>query len=200
MAKDLADGEVDAAMRWDAIAPRFIEQAAVSTTGVAAVRSWVQGLVIGSSVLDVGCGPGSPRSDVLYDHGLQVWAIDASPRLIESYRRRHPEARVNCALIQTSPLFGRRFDGVFAWGLLFLLPPDQQRQVIARLGAALERGGRFLFTAPARACTWADLSTGQVSCSLGFAGYQDALQAQGIRVTETLVDEGMNHYFLCSKD
>jgi len=53
-------------------------------------------------------------------------------------------------------LFGRTFDGVMAWGLIFLLEPGAQVKLIHKVAAALKPGGKFLFTSPQRVCEWAD--------------------------------------------
>jgi hypothetical protein len=57
-----------------------------------------------------------------------------------------------------------------AVGLLFLLSEDSQRDLIRRVGLALNSGGRFLFTSPAQCCTWTDILTGRESLSLGVVG------------------------------
>src|SRR5438876_1199128 len=59
------------------------------------------------------------------------------------------------------PGVGREFDGVIAWGLLFLLQPAVQAQLIGQVAHALVRGGRFVFTAPRDACVWNDAMTGR---------------------------------------
>jgi len=69
-------------------------------------------------------------------------------------------------------LFGRTFDGVMAWGLIFLLEPGAQVKLIHKVAAALKPGGRFLFTSPQRVCKWADCITGHTSISLGSDGYR----------------------------
>lgn len=146
------------------------------------------------SLLDLGCGPGGPRSEPLHARGV-VFAVDASVSLARAYQERFPSAQVACEAAEESELFGRQFDGVLAWGLLFLLPPETQREVIGRVGRALSLGGRFLFTAPWQVGTWADNSTGLPSVSLGRAAYVEVLSRSGLTVVRNHEDEGGNHYY-----
>jgi SAM-dependent methyltransferase len=187
--------ESDPSNGWEAVAADFIAHAGRSEIGVATIRSWAQTLPRGAAVLDVGCGPGGPRADVLFEHGLRVFGVDASATLAAAFQRRYPAAAVACEPVETSTLFDRRFDAVIAWGLVFLLPAALQQAVIARVGEAMLPGGRLLFTAPARPCTWDDLSTGRASRSLGADAYRAELAGAGLTVIAERDDEGENHYF-----
>ncbi len=179
---------------WEAVAPVFIREGRSSRVGVGVVTSWVNRFPPGSTLLDLGCGPGVPRSEPLHARG-SVFAIDASPSLARAYQERFPAALVACEAAEHSALFGRQFDGVLAWGLLFLLPGAGQQEVIRRVAAALKQGGSFLFTAPWQAGTWADNSTGRESVSLGDAAYRALLAAAGLTVVREHEDEGENHYY-----
>lgn len=184
----------DASNGWEAVAPDFIREGRHSRIGVAIVTDWVMQLPTGCSVLDLACGPGVPRSEPLHARG-EVFAVDASPSLAAAYRERFPSAQVACEAAEESALFERQFDGVLAWGLLFLLPGETQREVISRVGRALTPSGRFLFTAPWQIATWADNSTGRLSVSLGRAGYEEVLSNAGLTVVREHEDEGGNHYY-----
>jgi SAM-dependent methyltransferase len=183
----------DASFGWNAVAERFI--AARTDIGAATVRQWAQRLAPGAAVLDLGCGSGHPISAVLVEHGLQVFGVDASPTLAAAFRRRFPAVPVACEPAETSALFGRTFDAAVAIGLLFLLPPQDQLRLIARVGRALEPGGQFLFTAPRQACEWADSLTGRRSVSLGEAAYLEALKGADLHLDGSSIDEGGNNYF-----
>ena len=87
------------------------------------------------------------------------------------------------------------FDGALAWGLLFLLDAETQRRVIQRVARALNRGERFLFTAPTQVGAWADLTTGRQSVSLGERAYQTILADAGLTLAGEYVDEGNNHNY-----
>jgi SAM-dependent methyltransferase len=187
--------QIDPSNGWEAVAAAFIEHADQSCIGVATITSWARSLPRGAAVLDLGCGPGGPRSSALFDAGLRVYGVDASPTLAAAFQRRFPDALVACEPAETSRLFDRSFDGVIAWGLVFLLPAALQRTVIARVGRAMLPGARFLFTAPAQLCTWDDASTGRASWSLGADAYNVELASAGLTVIGEYRDEGENHYF-----
>lgn len=193
-----ASAEPDPSNGWEAVAPAFIQQARNSRIGVAVVTDWVNRLPAGCSLLDLGCGPGGPRSEPLHARG-EVWAIDASPSLARAYQQRFPAARVACEAAETSAWFDRQFGGVLAVGLLFLLSGDAQRDVIHRVGRALVPGGRLLFTAPWQAATWLDTSTGRPSLSLGRRAYRALLADAGLTLVDEHQDEGENHYFEAAK-
>lgn len=183
---------------WEAVANRFMAER--SRIGAETVRAWCRALPSRASVLDLGCGTGVPISEALVEAGCEVSGVDASPSLVAEFRRRFPRAPVVCEPVEESEFFGRTFDGIVAVGLMFLLPPEVQEALIGRVAAALKPGGRFLFTAPAQRCSWADLLTGRPSVSLGAEAYRLALTARGLTVVGEYSDEGENHYFDAARD
>jgi hypothetical protein len=64
------------------------------------------------------------------------------------------------------------FDGVIAWGLIFLLPAEEQRRLIQRIANILVSSGRLLFTSCVEPLVWNDAMTGLESRSLGAAEYR----------------------------
>jgi SAM-dependent methyltransferase len=163
------------------------------------VRQWAQQLPAGGSVLDLGCGPGAPISQVLIDCGLVVYGVDASARMIAAFRARFPAAPAECNTVEDSLFFSRAFDGVVAWGLMFLLAPAVQALLIRKVASALDRGGRFLFTSPEQDCEWLDAMTGRNSISLGARLYAEILRAEGLDLVGQSRDEGENYYYLAIK-
>jgi len=161
------------------------------------VRAWARQLTPGASVLDLGCGSGLPITVVLLDAGLDVYALDASPSFVTAFKNRFPDTPVVCEAVEESSFFGRQFDAMLAWGLMFLLPVPVQRALIPRLSAALNSGGRLLFSSPPKAITWNDAMTGQESRSLGAPEYRRLLSAAGLDVLREYEDEGEgeNHYY-----
>src|SRR5690606_24111463 len=107
---------------------------------------WARGLRAGATILDLGCGDGLPIARALLSDGFDVYGVDASPTLVAAFSRRFPQAKVMCEPVEESSFFGRKFDGVLAIGLIFLLPSDAQRSLIRRVAQVLTPGGRFLFT------------------------------------------------------
>jgi len=167
--------------------------------GVATVREWCRGLPAGCAVLELGCGYGEPISQVLIDEGLNLYAVDASQKMIEAFRSRFPGVPAECCAAEDSRFFDRMFDAVIAWGLMFLLPAETQPLIIAKAARALNPGGRLLFTAPKQAQTWTDVLTRLESVSLGQERYEEILRAEGLEITGDAVDEGENYYYLAVK-
>ena len=62
--------------------------------------------------------------------GLDVFAVDAAPACVQAFRRNLPNTPVVCEAVQNSTFFHRTFDGVLAWGLVFLLSREDQRRLI----------------------------------------------------------------------
>lgn len=183
----------DASAGYEGAAEAFIQ--ARSGFGRSVVRDWAQSLPQGATVLDLGCGSGEPVTAALLEAGASVRAVDASPTLVAAFRRRFPHVPVVCENVLTSDFFGRRFDAAVAVGIVFLLPPDAQRKLLARVASVLVPGGRFLFTAPRPACSWRDVITGRESVSLGSDAYRSALAGAGMRVVGEREDEGSSHYW-----
>ncbi|CPR71467.1 Putative methyltransferase [Mycobacteroides abscessus subsp. abscessus] len=185
---------VDRSNGYEGVATEFIRVRS-ATIGVTRVRDWATALPRGSAVVDLGCGPGIPLTEVMVAEGLQVYAVDAAPSLVRAFRRNLPGTPVVCEAVQDSGFFGRDFDGVLAWGLMFLLSAEDQRRLIQRIAGVLVPGGRLLFTSSAETASGNDALTGLAARSLGAREYRQLLAAVGISVVEEYEDEGGNHYF-----
>lgn len=183
---------------WDGVAEHFL-RARNPRIGVETVRAWSRDLPAGAAILDLGCGHGVPISQTLIEGGFDVHGVDASPKLIAEFRRRFPGVPAECATAEESPFFDRSFDAVIAWGLLFLLQPQNQAAVLRKAAAALKPGGRLLFTAPAEETAWTDSLTGRESISLGRERYAQLLAESGMTLTGEASDEGQNHYYFASR-
>jgi len=183
---------------YDALADAYM-RARSAHIGAATVREWCRTLSPGSTVLDLGCGNGIPISSVMIEAGLTVYGVDASPAMIRAFQERFPQAHAECCAVEDSTLFGRTFDGVIAWGLLFLLPSELQASIIAKVAKVLKPGGRFLFTAPQAAVRWNDMMTDGESVSLGAETYEALLRAHGFSLIDNVFDEGENYYYVCIK-
>src|SRR5438270_13554863 len=73
-----------------------------------------------ASILDLGCGSGSPVAQYMVDHGLHVTGVDTSPTLISLRRQRLPGQEWVVEDMRSLQL-SRRFDGILAWGSFFHL-------------------------------------------------------------------------------
>lgn len=193
---------MDLSNGYEAIAPLFIEARSRSVAGIgsAAVAQWAGTLHPGSTILDLGCGTGLPVSKALIDQGMKVYGIDASPSLLAAFRQHFPDAPAICEPAENSTFFHRQFDGIIAWGLMFLLTETTQQNLIGRVAQALNPGGEFLFTAPSKVTDWKDVLTGNISRSLGADAYRALLQSRGLSIVGEFTDEGDNYYYQARKD
>ena len=116
-------------------------------------KSWhdrfIAALSEGATVLDLGCGSGSPVALNMVACGLQVTGVDASPTLISLCRDRLPEEEWIVADMRSLTL-NRQFDGVLAWDSFFHLSPDDQRRMFDVFAAHATSSAVLMFnTGPA---------------------------------------------------
>jgi 2-polyprenyl-3-methyl-5-hydroxy-6-metoxy-1,4-benzoquinol methylase len=113
---------LDRSNGYEGIAAEFVSTRSI-TIGVERVRDWAKALPRGAAVVDLGCGPGLPITEVLVAEGLRVYGIDAAPSFVQAFRRNLPNTPIACEAVQDSKFFDRTFDGVLAWGLMFCFRP-----------------------------------------------------------------------------
>jgi 2-polyprenyl-3-methyl-5-hydroxy-6-metoxy-1,4-benzoquinol methylase len=166
--------------------------------GLEVVAGWARTFREGAELLELGCGHGV-ISEVLLNAGLKLFAVDASPTMLHAFRDRFPSVETDCSTAEESNFFERRFDGVIAWGLLFLLEEDAQFEVLAKVANVLRPGGRFMFTAPRDSISWTDGMTQRPSRSLGVNVYEQFLRQFALEVSSGVTDEGDNHYYFVTK-
>jgi SAM-dependent methyltransferase len=189
---------MDRSNGYEAISREFLARRGSSRftgIGVREVQKWARTLPPGSSVIDLGCGPGFPITTVLVVEGLDVFGVDAAPSFVAAFQRNLPGTPIACDEVQESRFFDRTFYAVLAWGLMFLLKAEDQHRLIQRFAEILVPGGRLLFTSTTKPAVWNDVMTGLESVSLGAEQYRQLLGAVGIWVEKEYEDEGENHYF-----
>lgn len=153
----------------------------------------------GATVLDIGSGPGEPGTRILQEAGLATYAVDASSTMVAAFRERFPSVPIEQNTVEASEFFNRTFDGVLAWGLLFLIEPAVQALLIEKVARALTPGGRFLFTAPREPLAWLDAMTDLPSRSLGAQTYERLLRDAGLTWVTDAYDEGGNYYYFVER-
>src|SRR5712671_2071486 len=84
------------------LARRGSSKARAHAIGVKEVREWAQMLPRGSTVIDLGCGPGFPTTVVLVEEGLQVFGVDAAPSFVSAFQRNLPGTPVVCESVLES--------------------------------------------------------------------------------------------------
>jgi SAM-dependent methyltransferase len=191
---------MDLSNGYESVSEEFLARRGNSGTrsiaiGVKEVRNWAKVLPRGSSVIDLGCGPGFPITVVLVEEGLQVFGVDAAPSFVAAFQRNLPGTPIVCESVLESRLFDRTFDAVLSIGLMFLLKAEEQHRLIGRLADILVPGGSLLFTSPAKPAVWNDAMTGLESISLGAVEYRKLLGTAGMSIAEEYEDVGENHYF-----
>jgi SAM-dependent methyltransferase len=189
---------MDRSTGYEAVSEHFLARRGKSPSigiGVKEVRRWAGTLPTGSSVIDLGCGPGFPLTAVLVEQGLEVFGVDGSPTFVAAFQRNFPTVPIFCEAVQDSNMFDRQFDAALAWGLMFLLGVEEQHRLIERFSEVLVPRGRLLFTSPAKPTIWIDGMTDLESVSLGAEKYRELLHAAGLTVSDEYEDEGENHYF-----
>lgn len=188
---------VDESNGYEGIAELFISGRGRAFNGIGSstVRAWARTFSKGLSVLDLGCGTGIPVTKILLEEGLIAYGVDASRKMVADFRQNFPGVPVACESVERSPFFNRTFDGIIAVGLMFLLPEAAQRKLISKMAAALNPGGKMLFTSTVSKQEWKDIMTDQLSWSLGAGQYRALIAASGLFIGEEYQDEGENHYF-----
>jgi ubiquinone/menaquinone biosynthesis C-methylase UbiE len=83
---------IDESNGYESIAEIYINSRgrAVNGIGSSTVRAWARTFNKGSIVLDLGCGTGIPVTKILLDAGLNAYAVDASLKMVEDFRRNFP--------------------------------------------------------------------------------------------------------------
>ena len=99
-----------------------------------------------SKILDIGCGTGYPTDSYLVECGHTVVGVDPSVKMIEKAK----SLRLKNAAFYELGLFeyesGDKFDAVIAFDSLFHLEFEKQKDIYAKVGELLKKGGLFLFT------------------------------------------------------
>ncbi|HKW01433.1 MAG TPA: class I SAM-dependent methyltransferase [Vicinamibacterales bacterium] len=173
--------------------------------GVPEAEALAASLRRGALVLDAGCGNGIPLTRALVAAGCRVFGVDSSSAMLERFRKNLPDVPAVCAQIETVDFGGRTFDGAIAWGIIFHLTLDRQRQAIANIAGALEPGAPFLFTSGDAAGDDPAGITGQMNgvtfhyYSYGAESYRRLLAEFGCTLEHTHRDAGENMYYLARK-
>jgi 2-polyprenyl-3-methyl-5-hydroxy-6-metoxy-1,4-benzoquinol methylase len=111
--------------------------------GVKEVQDWARSLPPGAAVIDIGCGPGFPITEVLVLEGLNVFGLDAAPTFVQAFRQNFPNTPVACEPVQESGFFERTFDAA-------LHGAEEYRHRLAAVGFSIssdyeEVGGSHYF-------------------------------------------------------
>jgi SAM-dependent methyltransferase len=174
-----------------------------STVGLAELNDMLSRLPTGASVLDVGCGTGKPITEAILLHpsSFQVFGVDSSEKMLEEFRINFPNIPVQCSQVQDFDYFGRTFDAVVSWGMMFYLSPEEQRRVILKIASHLAPQRFFLFTSGNESDTRLGTMYGEELryFSMSSEEYQKTLEAGGCMLLKEHFDSGENYYYLAQK-
>jgi cyclopropane fatty-acyl-phospholipid synthase-like methyltransferase len=109
------------------------------------VLEFAEGLKVGSTILDVGCGGGIPIAKHLLEKQFKVTGIDSSEKMIELALKNVLEAEFFKADICTYQI-NKTYGGIIAWDSLFHIEREKQKEVFVKLYDSLEDNGTMLFT------------------------------------------------------
>jgi len=146
----------------------------------------------GGPVLDIGCGSGVPLARELIRRGFDVTGIDATPTMLELFRRNLPGTPAHLADMRELAL-GRRFAGLLAWDSFFHLSPEDQRPMFARFQAHAEPGAALMFTSGDVEGSAMGTLEGEVLYhgSLGSQEYRELSDAAGFEVIAHVLQDPM---------
>jgi SAM-dependent methyltransferase len=128
------------AVSWDA------DRRAASWIDQPFIERFLGFLPQGASVLDLGCGGGSPVALNMVARGFRVTGVDSSPRLISLCRTRMPYQEWIVGDMRSLAL-GRRFGGILAWDSFFHLRHDEQRTMFRVFAAHAAPAAILMFNA-----------------------------------------------------
>jgi trans-aconitate methyltransferase len=128
------------ALSWDA------DRRAANWIDQPCIERFLDLLPRGASVLDLGCGGGSPVALHMATKGFRVSGVDSSPTLISLCRSRMPDQEWIDGDMRSLAL-GRRFGGILAWDSFFHLRHEDQRAMFRIFAAHAAPAALLIFNA-----------------------------------------------------
>jgi SAM-dependent methyltransferase len=143
-----------------------------------------------ATVLDLGCGGGSPVASNLVEHGMRVTGVDSSHNLIALCRARMPEQEWIVTDMRGLKL-GKTFDGILAWDSFFHLSPDAQRAMFAVFAAHAHRDTVLMFNTGPRFGEAIGSYRGDplYHASLDISEYEQLLATNGLRTIDQVTED-----------
>jgi len=161
---------------YDAIGERYHEWSHLSPTRLDFVDQVLHRLRPGSTVVDLGCGPGDPATRMLVEHHT-VLGVDVSMEQLRIARRLAPNAGLVQADLVDFSMQPRSVDAVVSFFALGHLPPDTHAPLLRRAATWLRPGGMLLTSAPLEAGSTVEESWLGVPMYFGGIGAAATVQA-----------------------
>jgi SAM-dependent methyltransferase len=127
-------------LSWDA------DRRAAGWTDKPFIERFLSFLPAGTTVLDLGCGGGSPVALHMVAQGFRVTGVDSSPTLISLCRQRMPDQQWIVGDMRYLAL-GRQFGGILAWDSFFHLRHEDQEAMFHVFAAHAAPGAVLMFSA-----------------------------------------------------
>ncbi|WP_206207983.1 class I SAM-dependent DNA methyltransferase [Ahniella affigens] len=131
------------------LAPDWLDSRFNNANGVAQHKRALQFLdrqTSGGWALSVGCGCNTRFNPLLREQGLSLEGVDISERMLVLARNADPEVLLHHADICTWRT-DRTYRFMSAWDSIWHVQLEQQRALMLKLLASLDRGGVLVFTA-----------------------------------------------------
>ena len=144
----------------------------------------------GGRILDLGCGAGDPVAGYFMSQGFGVLGVDASHEMISLARRRYPDGDWRVGDMRELDV-SKSFDGIVGWNSFFHLTPDEQRDVLVRIGRHLNPGAALMLTVGVEAGEVIGHVGGEVvyHASLAPDEYRAILGQQAVEVVEFVFED-----------
>ncbi len=109
------------------------------------IRTLLERLDDGASVLDIGCGAGVPIASTL-SRRFRVTGVDVSSEMVELARRNVPAGEFICQDVMSAEFEDTSFDAVVAFYMIFHLPREEHEALFHKIRQWLKLGGYLLCT------------------------------------------------------
>ena len=174
-----------------------------STIGVKEALDVAATLPAGALILDLGCGIGVPITKALSATGHRVVGLDSSSGMLAHFRTNVPGVPAVRADARACPFASSVFDAVISWGMIFHLPPKEQRIAFASVARVLKSKAPFLFTAAEKPDASEAGITGEMNGVTfpyyAVPSYETILADHGFTLTSVYDDPGVSTYYLAHK-
>ena len=100
----------------------------------------------GATLLDLGCGTGTPLAATILGQGYRVLGVDQAAAMLAHARREFPKQRWIEARLENYAC-AEPYEGALLWDSLFHLERRWHATLLARVVAGLPQGGRLMLTA-----------------------------------------------------
>jgi cyclopropane fatty-acyl-phospholipid synthase-like methyltransferase len=180
---------------YDEIGERYHSWSSGSEVRLGFVQRVLDRLPAGSTVVDLGCGPGDPATRLLSERH-HTTGVDLSAGQLSIARRLAPRASLVQADLDELALQPLSVDAVVSFYAFGHLPSEAHGPLIDRIGGWLRPGGLFLTSAPLTPGDDVDADWLGVRMSFGGIGADAtvaAVEAAGMAVEDARVvgeDEG----------